>query len=68
MEMIGAHMCIYGAVFTGAVCVDRLTNYLWLAFQLNNRPAMVAFKALRMALHDLKAYYEGVGGSSQSKN
>ena len=24
MEMIGVHMCIYGAVFTGAVCVTRL--------------------------------------------
>ena len=68
MEMIGVHMCIHGAVFTGAVCVDRLTNCLWLAFQPNNRPAMVelakTLKALKMAVDDLKAYYERGGGSS----
>ena len=55
-------MCIYGAVFTGAVCVDRLTHCLWLAFQPNNHPAMAelarTLKALKMALCDLKNYYE----------
>ena len=49
-------MCIYGAVFTGAVCV------VLCAFQPNNCPAMAelagTLKALKMALCDLKNYYD----------
>ena len=69
LEMVGVHMCIYGAVFAaGTVCVDRLTNCLWLAFQPNNHPAMAelarTLKALKVALCSLKEYYRSMAAHS----
>ena len=71
MEITGAHMAIYGAVYTNTACVDRLTPCLWLALQQNNRPAMAALartlKALKVALGRLNHYYTNLPSAAETQ-
>ena len=60
VEFVGIHMNVYGAVFTGTICVDKLAG-VWLAYQPNNRWRMEeiarVFKALKLALNQVQDYY-----------
>ncbi|KAJ2932632.1 hypothetical protein H1R20_g4445, partial [Candolleomyces eurysporus] len=61
----GPWITVMGAVITDKVIVQRLTDMMWLAESSTEEAGRVyraarVFSALRLSLHKLKEYYEGI--------
>ena len=70
LEIFGPNVAVSGAVFSDFVCVDKFTT-MSLLFQPNDLHAMAqlarTFKALKVALHQMKRYYENMPVDEESK-
>ena len=71
VKIVGPHIAISEAVKAEFVMVDRLTSFMWMVIQPNNRPVVVqlakVFKSLKNALNALIDFHLQVTISSATK-
>lgn len=72
LELVGPHLIISGVIYgNNEICVDRLTDPLWMVFQPGDRQRMEkmaqVFMSLKVAIWELCDYYQSLSKMCQPR-